>query len=149
VPTHRIGIALLRGQFKEAAHMVLQGRDTEKPEIKRARDLFLVKGDMQVGAWVAVLLLLLPLLSSLCGSKHWLATAGQARQDGVVQTARRPLACLHCDLWVSCAWTRSITHRLRGAPHMHVCSVLHVQRGLLHVNVPHGRGPSGMPQRLC
>ncbi len=29
--------------------MVLSGREGEKPEVRRARDLFLVKGDAQVG----------------------------------------------------------------------------------------------------
>jgi hypothetical protein len=47
--THQIGAALLRGQFEAAARMVLRGREGEKPEIRHARDLFLVKGDVQVG----------------------------------------------------------------------------------------------------
>ncbi|KAL0052217.1 hypothetical protein WJX82_010083 [Trebouxia sp. C0006] len=46
VPTHKVGAALLRGQYQEAVRLIMQPRDGEREESAEARRLYLEKGDV-------------------------------------------------------------------------------------------------------
>lgn len=46
----RVGGALLRGEWKGAADLILRGSPDERPEYRAARDLYLNKGDIQVSS---------------------------------------------------------------------------------------------------
>jgi len=47
VPTHSIGLALLKSEWQKAADMILQKRHGEHPEVEAARDAWLVEGDLE------------------------------------------------------------------------------------------------------
>lgn len=46
VPTHSIGLALLKSEWKKAADMILQKRHGEHPDVEAARDAWLVEQDL-------------------------------------------------------------------------------------------------------
>lgn len=47
VPTHRVGVALLQGQYEEAVRLIMQPRDGEREETAQARRLYLEQGDVK------------------------------------------------------------------------------------------------------
>ena len=47
MPTHSIGLALLKSEWQKAANMILQKRHGEHPEVEAARDAWLVEGDLE------------------------------------------------------------------------------------------------------
>ena len=47
VPTHSIGLALLKSEWQKAVDMILQKRHGEHPEVEAARDAWLVEGDLE------------------------------------------------------------------------------------------------------
>ena len=47
VPTHSIGLALLKSEWQKAVDMILQKRYGEHPEVEAARDAWLVEGDLE------------------------------------------------------------------------------------------------------
>ena len=47
MPTHSIGLALLKSEWQKAADMILQKRHGEHPEVEAARDAWLVEGDLE------------------------------------------------------------------------------------------------------
>ena len=46
VPTHSIGLALLKSEWQKAVSMILQKRHGEHPDVAAARDAWLVDGDL-------------------------------------------------------------------------------------------------------
>lgn len=46
VPTHSIGLALLRSEWQKAVSLILQKRHGEHPDVARARDAWLIDGDL-------------------------------------------------------------------------------------------------------
>lgn len=46
VPTHSIGLALLKSEWQRAVSLVLQKRHGEHPDVGLARDAWLVDGDL-------------------------------------------------------------------------------------------------------
>lgn len=46
VPTHSIGLALLRSEWQKAADMILRKRHGEHPDVEAARDAWLVERDI-------------------------------------------------------------------------------------------------------
>ena len=46
VPTHAIGLALLKSEWQKAADMILQKRHGEHPDVEAARDAWLVERDL-------------------------------------------------------------------------------------------------------
>lgn len=46
VPTHSIGLALLRSEWQKAVSLILQKRYGEHPDVARARDAWLIDGDL-------------------------------------------------------------------------------------------------------
>jgi tRNA pseudouridine13 synthase len=46
VPTHSIGLALLKSEWQKAADMILQKRHGEHPDVEAARDAWLVERDL-------------------------------------------------------------------------------------------------------
>ena len=47
VPTHSVGLALLRSEWQRAVDLILQKRPGEHADIAAARDAFLVDGDVE------------------------------------------------------------------------------------------------------
>ena len=47
VPTHSIGLALLKSEWQKAVDMILQKRHGEHPEVEAARDAWLLEGDLE------------------------------------------------------------------------------------------------------
>ena len=47
VPTHSIGLALLKSEWQKVVDMILQKRHGEHPEVEAARDAWLVEGDLE------------------------------------------------------------------------------------------------------
>jgi tRNA pseudouridine13 synthase len=46
VPTHSIGLALLKSDWHKAISLILQKRHGEHPDVETARDAWLVDGDL-------------------------------------------------------------------------------------------------------
>jgi len=46
VPTHSIGLALLKSEWQKAADMILQKRHGEHPDVEAARDAWLIERDL-------------------------------------------------------------------------------------------------------
>lgn len=46
IPTHSIGLALLKSEWHEAISLILRKRPGENPEVQSARDAWLLDGDL-------------------------------------------------------------------------------------------------------
>uniref|UniRef100_A0A383W6L3 TRUD domain-containing protein n=1 Tax=Tetradesmus obliquus TaxID=3088 RepID=A0A383W6L3_TETOB len=108
VPTHRVGAALLRGEWQGAVRLVMQGGPGERREYRQARALYMEQGDIQ-GA-----LKVLP--TSLVAERavlQGLARHGSTAYLTALQGIPRTLRSMYMHAWQSWLWNRAASERFR------------------------------------
>ncbi|KAF6264278.1 pseudouridine synthase [Scenedesmus sp. NREL 46B-D3] len=108
VPTHRVGAALLRGEWQAAVRLVLQGGPGERREYRQARALYMNHGDIQ-GALAVLPTSLVAERAVLQG----LARHGSNAYLTALQGIPRTLRSMYMHAWQSWLWNRAASERFR------------------------------------
>lgn len=91
VPTHAIGLALLRSDWQKAVDLILQKRHGEHPDVEAARDAWLVEGDLDK----ALNLFPRRVVAERCILESFKKQKGDTRNVmGALSTVRRTVAIL-------------------------------------------------------
>jgi tRNA pseudouridine13 synthase len=90
IPTHSVGLALLKAEWQKAVTMILSKRPGEHPDVEAARDAWLVEGNLTK----ALALLPRRVVAERCILESYLKQNGETRNAfGALSTVIRPIFC--------------------------------------------------------
>nr|CCA17507.1 tRNA pseudouridine synthase D (TruD) putative [Albugo laibachii Nc14] len=107
IPTHEIGQALLRQNFKEAIDLIMRPQSGDPSKIRQAREKFQQQRDVQ-----AALLEFPPYLVAERAILEGLERHGTNALGQAVQCIPRPLRMMYTHSYQSYVWNRAVSERL-------------------------------------
>ncbi|KAF7332007.1 TRUD domain-containing protein [Mycena kentingensis (nom. inval.)] len=110
VPTHAIGLAILKSEWQEAVGMLLRKRAGEHPEITAARHAWLVDGDLDK----ALQLMPRRVVAERCILESYKKQKGETRNAmGALSAIPKNLRLMYVHAYQSYVWNAVVSERVR------------------------------------